>query len=70
MKTKPNQTVEGPMFADDGLPVLKCWACNGESRHCIKCGGTGAIFWVGGYAFPYSPEGEIRARAELAKITR
>jgi hypothetical protein len=50
---------------DDGdLPVLNCWGCtNGNPRSwCPKCHGSFKLFWVDGYSFPYTPEGEQRAK--------
>mgnify|MGYP001574178023 CR=1 FL=1 len=55
-------------YQEDDLPVLQCWRCEGTGeRHglsgCPQCLGTGKLFWANGYGFPYSPEGEKRARA-------
>jgi len=56
---------------DDDLTVLPCWECvrdgvlvmsRAETR-CWKCQGTGSVFWVDGRSYPYTPEGEKRARA-------
>jgi hypothetical protein len=63
--------IQGPMSADDAPIVLKCWGCSGEGGGrvgivgCNKCAGTGAIFWVGGRTFSYTPEGEKRAKKIL-----
>jgi hypothetical protein len=68
---KQRDKLEGPMSADDGPVALKCWGCSGEGAGrveiigCNKCQGTGAIFWVGGRTFPYTPEGEKRAKDAL-----
>lgn len=43
----------------DELSSITCFVCHGAG--CPKCESTGRIFWVGGYAFPYTPEGEKRA---------
>ena len=64
------KTPQGSMAADDGLTVLKCWRCKEgkiDNFACCTCGGTGAVFWAGGYAFAYNPEGEKRALAQMAK---
>jgi hypothetical protein len=52
------------------LTVLDCYHCTGANPHCLKCKGTGSIFWVGGYSFPYTPEGEIWAKREAARDQR
>lgn len=49
----------------EDLTSLRCWECHGQvggDRRCPKCSGTGRLFWVNGYAYPYTPEGEKRAR--------
>ena len=70
---KPRDKIVGPMSAEDGPPVLRCWACDGGTRprlfnsKCFKCDGTGAVFWADGRAFPYTPEGEKRALSATAQ---
>jgi hypothetical protein len=49
----------------DDLPVITCYACREDG--CIKCMGTGKLFWASGRSFPYSPEGETRALAFLKR---
>lgn len=44
----------------DDLTVLRC-GCEAHST-CRRCASTGSIFWVSGYALPYTPEGEQRAK--------
>ncbi len=53
---------------EEDITTLHCWGCKGAARmphDCPKCSGTGMLFWAGGYAFPYTPEGEKRARETL-----
>ena len=61
------------MKNEDRFDTLQCWTCHGERqrKRCPKCSGTGRLFWVGGYAYPYTPEGEKRAKeAERANNRR
>jgi hypothetical protein len=52
-------------MADD-LTVLRCWQCKGIGRlgpfPCHKCQTSGQLFWADGRAYPYTPDGEKRAR--------
>jgi hypothetical protein len=53
----------------DSLTVLRCWACRGNAtggHKCIKCAGTGNVFWAYGRSFPYTPDGEGRAKQVIA----
>jgi hypothetical protein len=49
---------------DKEVPVIDCHHCGGGERttECWHCNNTGRLFWIGGYAFPYTPEGEMRAK--------
>jgi hypothetical protein len=53
--------------AGDDLTVLACWHCDFASGRrgcdrCAKCAGTGSVFWNYGRSYPYTPDGEKRAR--------
>ena len=50
--------------AEEDIPVIHCHHCRGGVRTtgCSHCNSTGKLFWINGYAFPYTPEGEQRAK--------
>jgi DnaJ-class molecular chaperone len=49
-------------------PTCEGFGVNRNSQgKCTKCAGTGAVFWVSGYTFPYTPEDEARAKKALKK---
>ena len=67
------------MKNQEEFDTLRCWNCYGsgwiikttvprnpakQRGACPKCDGTGCLFWVGGYAYPYTPQGEKRARED------
>ena len=54
-------TNESVAVSENGPITMKCWGCGAHPSGCIKCGGTGRIFWAYGISFPYTPEGEKRA---------
>lgn len=60
---------------DSTLACLVCWGCGGSGTRregrgrCYKCDGTGSVFWVNGYAYPYTPRGEHLARSANAICT-
>jgi hypothetical protein len=51
------------------LTTLRCHNCANvdprENKWCASCASTRTIFWVNGRSYPYTPEGEKRARAAL-----
>lgn len=58
---------------DEETTTLRCWRCmggDGGANNCHKCSGTGRLFWAGGYAYPYTPEGEKQMREDLRLKTR
>ena len=62
-------------MTDDCLTVLSCHNCanvhrTGERVWCPSCACTGSIFWVEGRSYPYTPDGEKRARAALKSAER
>ena len=62
------------MTTESDLFNVTCWGCSGTGRNtqesCLKCQGSGRVFWVNGIAFPYSPEGEKAARQSLTPQAR
>lgn len=54
------------------IDTLNCWRCLGirQKPKCDKCSGTGQLYWTGGYAYPYTPEGEKLAREAIRRLTR
>lgn len=57
------------MSEDGNIATIRCHHCNGGERTtgCWHCHSTGRLFWVNGYAFPYTPEGEQRAKREAKR---
>lgn len=51
------------------LTRIRCFVCHGEGAYvfCTKCDNTGALFWVDGRAYPYTPEGEKRALKDFRR---
>jgi hypothetical protein len=69
---RPLQAVNLAMSAEKQAPTLGQIICNvchlgGERPRCWHCDGTGRLFWVNGYAYPYTPQGEQRAKKALAR---
>lgn len=61
-------------MSDDDLTLLRCFICGGSGRdregdECRRCEESGKVFWAGGYSFPYTPEGEKRAK-RLASLIK
>ncbi len=50
---------------EEDLTVLRCHHCSAGREWCAHCQNIRSIFWVNGRSFPYSPEGEKRARAAI-----
>lgn len=65
--------MRAPLPADD-LATIRCFKCVGSGwigcHKCPKCDNTGRLFWVDGYAHPYTPEGEKRARQNIRRGAR
>lgn len=57
---------------DDEIDTLNCWRCLGirQRTKCGKCGGSGRLFWTGGYAYAGTPAGEKEAREAMRLETR
>jgi hypothetical protein len=61
-----SKLMEAERAKNDGIPVLVCHHCRGRrDAPCRHCSNTGKMFWVSGYGFPYTPDGETRALREL-----
>jgi hypothetical protein len=50
------------MVYDEELTVLACHHCGYFNRHremdrCVRCDGTGSVFWVSGRSYPNTPKG-------------
>lgn len=53
-------------MTDEDVPTIQCWACGGrgsEGAICGKCQNTGRLFFAYGRSFPYTQEGEKRAKS-------
>jgi hypothetical protein len=69
----PKQNHTHHMKDDDDIPVLVCHHCQGRTARtgttgCSHCGNTGKMFWVCGYAFPYTPKGEQLAKEAKRRL--
>lgn len=57
---------------DEEITTLNCWRCLGirQKPKCTKCSGSGQLYWTGGYAYPYTPEGEKQALEAIRLLRR
>lgn len=60
---------------DEEIDTLNCWECLGipskpKKAKCHKCGGGGRVYWVGGYPYAITKDGEKEAREKMRALER